>query len=235
MIGWRWVASGAPGPLTLIPFRHDIAPRRSYELPVLLSAPQSLGAHTLLLRTAGGRTAWVATTPRAPLRFSVQVDAPTSPGIAAWLPAGAPRAPGSPEGNRPRPRATVRLNASRFEAGAPIAVDLDVSIPPGSPVRDVYAGVLLPDRRNALFFRGNGTPTPAVLLTDHRQFVALAAMDGGLALKASPFFRGAIPIGAPPGRYELFILVTTSDALRKPDPTADDVLLLQTTSFEVLP
>jgi hypothetical protein len=238
MIGWRWVPSAeAPGPLTLIPLRHDVASGRSYELPLILATPQKLGAYSLeigLVRLVNGRTDWVVTTPSPPFRFRVEVD-PTTPGIVAWLPGAGAALRGSADDDRVSPRVATRLDASRFEAGSPIALALEVATPQGGPARDLYVGVLLPDRRTALFFRRDGRLTSVGFLTDHRQFVPLATTEPGFSLRASPFFQDTIPVGAPPGRYELFVILTAHGALRKPHPSADDIVLLQTTNFEVLP
>jgi hypothetical protein len=205
---------------------------------LILATPQKLGAYSLeigLVRLVDGRADWIVTTPRAPLRFNVQVDPPTSSGIAAWLPDGsAAGLRGSKEGDRFPPLVVATLDAARFEAGSPIALELEVASPWGSPVRDLYAGVLMPDRRTALFFRRDRTLT-TVFLANHRQFVPLATMDPGFSLRAPSFFQGTIPVGAPAGLYELFVIVTTQGALRKPHPSANDIVLLQTTTFEVLP
>ena len=75
----------------------------------------------------------------------------------------------------------------------------------------------------------------SVFLVGHRQFVPLSTMEPGFVLWAPSFFQRTLPAGAPAGTYEVFVLITREGALRKQQLDPDDIVLLQTTTFEVPP
>ncbi len=177
MVAWRWASAGAPAsPPDLILLNHDVPPHRAYALPFRVRAPHDPGTYMLevgLVALTQGNTRWVAATPGAPLRFVVRVTADGRSGIAALLGA-EPRA--AHEAAEPPPRARVAVNGVRFAPGTSLIVSVDVANPTGSPPRDLAVGVLLPDRRTAIFVRPGGTPTAPTVLADHRSIVRLLEM-----------------------------------------------------------
>lgn len=236
MIAWRWAGERMPARAPdLIKLNHDVRPPGSYELPFRLRAPREPGTYALevgLVTLTDGEARWIAAKPGNPLRFAVHVVADARSGIAALLDdeLGAARAPAPSS-----PQARVAVNGSRFEPGAAVIVSLDVANPAGSPARDLSVGVLLPDRRTAMFASPTGTLTAPTPVADHRDFVRLLEMGPGFVLQAPSFFRRSIPRDAEPGTYEVFLLVTRAGALGKDRLAPGDVLALDVATFEIAP
>jgi hypothetical protein len=61
----------------------------------------------------------------------------------------------------------------------------------------------------------------------------MSTMEPGFVLRTSRFLRGRIPEASPPGRYEVFVIVTREGALRKSQLVAGDIDLVESAMFEV--
>jgi hypothetical protein len=159
MLGWRWVAQFQPAPPpSVLPLSHDVFPRRSYEFPLVLSAPLEKGVYALeigLVSMTRKRVAWIASDPRDQLRFDVTVEPPRPARITSLLGPASISSPVPPRDGAPSPEAVIMLNRSQFAIGTDLTLDVEVINPLGSPKRGLYIGALLPDGRSAVL-HGSG-------------------------------------------------------------------------------
>jgi hypothetical protein len=162
--------------------------RESASLDLLFERLWDWNAHPIvgtLARATSASTGWmrVATTGEIPPhgtgfeRFFADRVRSTAGGAA-------------PAGLQPGALANVQLavNGDVFRTGSRLRLGLHVRTAPGSPVYDLYAGLLFPDGKTVAFFAHPGILTTPVPVAKPQWFVRLRPVAGGSTSEEDRFF-----------------------------------------------
>jgi hypothetical protein len=124
--------------------------------------------------------------------IAIEAPGPARADLRPFFAALFPGATFGPDLSRERPAALdkveLAVNGDTFRPGSVLRLRLQVSSSPGSPVRDLYAGLVFPDGKAAAFFAGPGVTTTPVPLGRPGWFVRLRSVPGGTEIRDEQLF-----------------------------------------------
>jgi hypothetical protein len=122
------------------------------------------------------------------------------------------------------PGVSVALDRRLFRPGDRVTIGLEARNPIGSVAADLYAGIILPDGRSAVFVGPSGLLSDPISLADAGGYPRATVASPGFALSAPTFIESPLPAAMPGGTYKVFATLVRSHALRGLSVSPTDVL-----------